>query len=214
MRRLSVMRTVRMKFFCQPNICLLLLAAFYLLGGFLAIVCTRYCSTEVSLAIKTFLSNFCSEYDSTHFTFSIPRSFILYFGGILFSFFLGFSSLGCVLIPLISGLMGFSSFYSVACFACAMGAGGVLAAAALIAVRLIFTLPCFLFVSVYSLRLSYRLAALLFGRSASKDRFDYPKQYFFLFLCCLIILCVGVFCERFVTPQLFRSVISRFDVLL
>ncbi|MBR3705158.1 MAG: hypothetical protein IKM11_06710, partial [Oscillospiraceae bacterium] len=82
---------------------------------------------------------------------------------------------------------------------------GVLLAAALTAIRLLFTVPCFFLVASQSIFRSLRIAMLTLGHG--KRLPSSGGRYLFLFLICLVCLCVGVFCEKFLTPILFRAVI-------
>ena len=210
MRRIPVLRTIRMKLPGPSELCLVLLASCFLLGGLVALVCAKRCGAETISLLSGFLREYCSGYDPESVLFSIGHLVVLYFGSIILAFLFGFSSFGCVLIPLLSGVLGFSFFFSASCFVRALGTDGILAAAALFSVRLLFTLPCFFAVAGFSMRFSTRLAAILFGKPESTERIYYPKKYFLIFVLSLVWLCVGVFCERIVTPQLFCESIKGF----
>ena len=73
-----------------------------------------------------------------------------------------------------------------------------------LAVRLVFTLPCFLALAEAAWPMSIELFLLSFGRGKRSAPVLYGSRYFLLFVLCAVILAVGVCCERLVTPLLFR----------
>lgn len=208
MARLPVLRTIRMKLPGSSELCLVLLTACFLLGGLVALVCAQRCNAETIDSLSFFLREYCSAYDPDSTLFSLGHLFALYFGSAVLAFLFGFSSFGVILIPLLSGMFGFSSFFSASCFARALGADGVLAAAALLSIRLLFTMPCFFAIAGFSMRFSTRLAVVLFGKPNTTERIYYPRKYFFIFALSLVWLCVGVCCEKIITPQLFFEAIK------
>ena len=112
--------------------------------------------------------------------------------------------MGAALIPALSGLFGFCSMYAVSCFVRCYGRAGVLLALGALAVRLVFTLPCFLALAEAAWPMSIELFLLSFGRGKRSAPVLYGSRYFLLFVLCAVILAVGVCCERLVTPLLFR----------
>ena len=71
-------------------------------------------------------------------------------------------------------------------------------------VRLVFTLPCFFLLAEAAWPLSTELFALSFGRGKRSSPVLYGSRYFLWFVLCAVILALGVFCERLLTPLLFR----------
>ncbi len=209
MLKRSLLQTIRMKLPGTPLFLLLLLAVCFLAGGFISIICANQCSTETTESLSAYLHRYCGTYDPASVAFSLGHLFALYFGSVIIAFLLGFSSLGNVFIPLLSGVLGFSSFFSAACFVRAFGTKGLLAAAALFLIRLLFTLPCFFVVAGSSMNFSARLFMALFGKSGGMERIHYPQKYLLIFVLSLIWLCVGVCCERLITPQLFCEAIKE-----
>ncbi len=208
MLKRPLLRTIRMKL-PGPLLLLLLLSTCFLMGGFIAIICANQCSAETIDSLSIFLRRYCGTYDPASVIFSLGHLFVLYFGSVILAFLFGFSSLGNVFIPLLSGVLGFSSFFSVACFVRTFGTKGLLAAAALFLIRLIFTLPCYFAVAGSSMNFSACLLMALFRKSGIVERIHYPQKYLLIFALSLIWLCVGACCERFITPQLFCEAIKE-----
>ncbi len=213
MRRHSVLRMIRMKKPDGKTVTLLILAVLFLLGGLAGDLYSRNCDEAVRASFHEYLVDYCLLYDRNGVNTPLFRCVVLYFGYICIAFLLGFSSLGVVLTPVLSAAFGFSSFYIVSCFAQTFGGSGVFLAAALIAVRLLFTMPSFFLVASESLPLSLRLAVLTAGRGKRIEPVFYNSRYFIIFVICLAILCVGVCCERLLTPLLFRTAVGKIKMI-
>ena len=137
-------------------------------------------------------------------TASVGSCVILYFGYTVLTFLLGFASVGVVLIPALAGVFGFLTMYTVSGFVCCFGRQGVLLAMGALIIRLLFTLPCFFAMAGAAWPLSTELSMLTFGHGRRSAPVLYGSRYFILFALCVVILTVGVFCERLMTPLLFR----------
>ena len=209
MRRRSVLRAIRMKKPDAAAVCLLMLAVLFLIGGIAGSVYSQTCGDTANTAFREYLSDYCVLYEQGMVSVSLKRSLLLYFASTCLAFLLGFSSLGIVLIPMLSAGFGFISFYTASCFAQAFGSTGILLAAALTAVRLLFTLPTFFLVACEAFPISLRLALLTLGRGKRAESVIYAGKYIVLFLICIVVLCFGVCCERLLTPVLFRSAATQ-----
>lgn len=212
MRRHSVLRTIRMKKPGRTAVSLTLLAVLFLLGGIVGDLYSKACDEAAASAFREYLADYCFLYDRSSVNTPLLRCLVLYFCYTCLAFFGGFSSLGVILIPVLSAVFGFSSFYTVSCFVQTFGGSGVFLAAALIAIRLLFTLPSFFLVASEALPLSFRLAVLTVGRGKRIEPVFYHSRYFVLFVICLVALCVGVCCERLLTPLLFRAAVGELEM--
>lgn len=152
-------------------------------------------------ALNDYLTDFCVSADGE---VSLVSCAVLYYGYVALAFLLGFSSVGVALIPALSTVMGFLSMYTITCFTGAFGRMGILLALGALAVRLLFTLPCFFAVASVAWAESGALAVLILGRGKRAAPVHYGREYFLLFLLCVVILTAGILCERFLTPVLFR----------
>ena len=162
------------------------------------------CGEASQAALGRYLNDYCGLYDAGGVAVSLGGCAAAYFGYAAALFLLGFSSVGAALIPALSGLFGFCSMYAVSCFVRCYGRAGVLLALGALAVRLVFTLPCFLALAEAAWPMSIELFLLSFGRGKRSAPVLYGSRYFLLFVLCAVILAVGVCCERLVTPLLFR----------
>lgn len=209
MRRGSSLRVLRMIRPDPASLSVLFLAICFLLGGLLGWSYADHCDLSARDAFREYLSDYCLFFEQNDTGASIGRCFLLYFSGICTAFLFGFSSLGLLVVPLLSACFGFISLYTVSCFVLSFGRDGALLAAALTAIRLLFTMPCFFLVASQSLFRSISITLLTLGRG--KRLASSGGRYVFIFVICLICLCVGVFCERFLTPVLFRAVINAVE---
>ena len=212
MRRHSVLRTIRMKKLGSVTVSLIVLAVFFLLGGVVGSSYSQACDESARSAFREYLSDYCFLCNQNGANIPFLRCVVLYFGYTCIAFLFGFSSIGVFLTPVISAVFGFSSFYTVSCFSQTFGHSGVFLAAAFIVIRLLFTLPCFFLVASEALPLSFRLAALTVGRGKRIEPIFYNSRYFILFLLCIAALCVGVCCERLLTPLLFRAAVGQLEM--
>ena len=201
MRGRPVLRTISWKPWDPSLLRGLLLALFFLFGALAGHLFAAGCDQD---ALSRYLQDYCAVYDAGGASVSLLSCVTLYFGYVVGAFLLGFASVGAVLIPALSCGFGFFTMYTISCFVRAYGRAGVLLAMAALVVRLLFTLPCFFAQAGVAWPLSTDLALLVFGRGKRSAPVLYGSRYFLLFALCVVVLTVGVCCERFLTPLLFR----------
>lgn len=204
MRGRPLLRTIRLKPVDPSLLRSLLLALFFLAGSLVGYLCARSWDSVAQTALSGYLTDYCTVYDAGGVTASIGSCVILYFGYTVLTFLLGFASVGVVLIPALAGVFGFLTMYTVSGFVCCFGRQGVLLAMGALIIRLLFTLPCFFAMAGAAWPLSTELSMLTFGHGRRSAPVLYGSRYFILFALCVVILTVGVFCERLMTPLLFR----------
>lgn len=134
----------------------------------------------------------------------VLRASFLYFRYPLAVFLLGFASFGVVLIPLLGALMALSFSYSVSCFAAALGARGLLVALALLGLRYLVTLPCFLLLGLGALRTSWELTLCTLGQGRRRAAALYDRTYFLRFLMASAALASAAGLDLWLTPWLLR----------
>ena len=120
-----------------------LLALFFLAGALAGHVYALCCDEGAQAELGRYLRDFCAVYDAGGTASSLWSCAVLYFGGGVLVFLLGFSCAGVALIPALAALIGFLSMYTVSCFVRCFGRAGVVLAMGLMGIRLLFTLPCF-----------------------------------------------------------------------
>lgn len=209
MRGRTVLRTIRLGP-ADPSVLRgLLLALLFLAGALGGHLYAGICGEDAQGALNQYLADYCAVYDAGGAAVSLLSCVVMYFGYALLLFLLGFSSAGVALIPALSGLFGFLTMYTVSCFVRCYGRAGVLLAMGVLLVRLVFTLPCFLALAGAAWPLSIELFLLSFGRGKRSAPVLYGSRYLLLFVLCAVVLAVGVCCERFLTPLLFRLALGE-----
>ncbi len=204
MRGRMVLRTIRLGGWDPNLIRLLLLARAFLAGALGGHLYAGSCGEEAWEALGQYLGDYCRLYDGGGVEISLLSCVVMYFGYAVLLFLLGFSAAGVVLIPALSGVFGFFTMYTVSCFVRCYGRAGAALALGAMVVRLVFTLPCFFLLAEAAWPLSTELFALSFGRGKRSSPVLYGSRYFLWFVLCAVILALGVFCERLLTPLLFR----------
>lgn len=209
MGRRMTLRTIRLGGMDPSVLRAVVLAALFLAGGLAGHVCAASWGTEAQRALGEYLDGYCRLYDAGGAAVSLFHCGALYFGYALAVFILGFSGLGAVLIPALSGVFGFCSMYAVSCFVRLYGRAGIWLALGALLVRLVFTLPCFLVLAGAAWPLSIELFLLSFGGGKRSAPVLYGSRYFLLFLLCAVVLAAGVCCERLLTPFLFHLALGE-----
>ena len=204
MRGRMVLRTIRLGVWDANQSRLLLLALAFLAGALGGHLYAGSCGEEAWEALGQYLGDYCRLYDGGGVEISLLSCVVMYFGYAVLLFLLGFSAAGVVLIPALSGVFGFFTMYTVSCFVRCYGRAGAALALGAMVVRLVFTLPCFFLLAEAAWPLSTELFALSFGRGKRSSPVLYGSRYFLWFVLCAVILALGVFCERLLTPLLFR----------
>lgn len=204
MRGRMVLRTIRLNGWDPSWLRGFLLALTFLAGALAGHLYAAACGEDTWAALSRYLNDYCRLYDGGSGEASLLSCVVMYFGYAGALFLLSFSAAGVALIPALSGAFGFFTMYTVSCFVRCYGRAGVVLALGALAVRLVFTLPCFLVLAGAAWPLSMELFSLSFGLGKRSSPVLYGGRYFLLFVLCAVILAIGVFCERLLTPTLFR----------
>ena len=210
MRRGSALRVIRM---IRPDpvaVSVLLLAVCFLIGGLIGDIYARSCDEASQTAFRQYLSDYCLWLERSEANIPLGRCIFLYVSFVCAAFLFGLSPSGMIALPICTAGFGFLSFYTVSCFVQAFGREGVLLAVSLTALRLLFTLPCYFFTAGKAMVQSTRLLLFSAGRGKRIRAASDSRPQTTALLVCLICLCIGIFCERLLTPVLFRAVIGRF----
>ena len=204
MRGRMVLRTIRLGGWDDGVLRLALLAAAFLAGALAGHLYAGACGEEIWETLGRYLDDYCRLYDAGGVEVSMASCVVMYFAYAALLLLLGFSAAGVVLIPALSGVFGFFTMYTVSCFVRCYGRTGAGLALGAMVVRLVFTLPCFFVLAGEAWPLSMELFSVSFGRGKRSSPVLYGSRYFLKFLLCAVILALGVFCERMLTPLLFR----------
>ena len=209
MRRRVVLRGVRLRMPDSSVFGIIFLAVCFLAGAFGGHLFSSLCDASSQEALSAYLKDYCALPDVGLISVPVLRCLPVYFGYTAAVFVFSFSPLGCVFIPAAACVFGFRTMYTVSCFVMTFGRSGALLALSVLVIRLLFTLPCFLGLSDAAWPLSVRLAMLSTGRGKRCESAIYGGKYFLLLIMCVLILAVGVCCDRFFTPHLFRAAIRK-----
>ena len=186
-------------------LCLGLLFALGMLGGYLY---AAYCAGDSRLLLSEYLSGYCALYRSGGAEpVALLTAARLYGSYVLAAFLLGYVSAGVAAVPLLSGLYGFLTMFSVACFVQVYGRGGCLLALAVFGPRAVFTVPCFLWMAACA----WACASSRIARGGGKRcaPVSCGGAYVYRFFVCIVVLMLGVCVERYVTPSLFQWALDR-----
>lgn len=204
MRGRSVLRRIQMKPLEPMLFSILLLAVCFLLGALIGYVYSGVCDEAARTALSDYLRDYCQLSKENTMDISLLRCIALYFGYVTAVFLFGFSSLGIFLIPVLASTFGFSLMYTISCFVHTFARAGILPAAALLVIRLIFTMPCFFWIGSEAWIFSKRLMVSTISSSKHREPIQQGSWHVLIFFICVVILSVGIFCERVLTPILFR----------
>lgn len=209
MRGRTVLRTIRLGGWDPSLLRGGLLALLFLAGALAGHLYAGACGEETQGALAQYLRDYCAVYDAGGVAVSMASCALMYFGCGLLVFLFGFSAAGVALIPALAGGFGFLTMYTISCFVRCYGRAGVPLAMGVLLVRLVFTLPCFFALAGEAWPMSMELFALSFGRGKRSAPVLYGSRYLLLFVLCAVILAVGMCCERFLTPLLFRLALGE-----
>ena len=188
---------------------LLILAVFYLLGVFLGQAIAGGVSAELQAELDRYLNDFVwLDQAQISAAETVWNTLFLYIRYPLMAFFLGFASVGAVLLPCLALLLGLGPSFSVSCFTAAFGVAGMKLAVALFGLRVLVTLPCFLLVAVPAWEASFRLLALSFGRGRRTAPVLYGRAYWLRFGVVIGVLLAGVCGDLLLTPWLLQRVLT------
>ena len=189
---------------------LLILALFFLLGVVLGQVVLEWVPDETGTELKQYLEGYLSlSGESGGAAAALPAALVLYIRYPLLAFFLGFASIGVVLLPCVTAAYGFFLSFSVCCFTAAFGVDGVLLALAVFGLRCMVTLPCYFLLAAASWGTSAGLAAVSFGRGRRTAPVVYGRACWVRFGACCLALLAGVCAELFLSPVLLRLMLER-----
>ena len=208
MRRGSALRVIRMIRPDPATMSVLFLSVCFLIGGLIGDLYAKSSDVSLQAAFRQYLSDYFFWFERSGASVPIGRCILLYFTPVCVAFLFGFSPFGMIAVPICSAGLGFLSFFTVSCFVQSFGKDGVLLAASLTALRLLFTLPCYLVIASKAMILSTHLLSLSVGRGKRVQPLSDCGRYIIIWAICLCCLCIGILCERTLTPIFFRTVIG------
>lgn len=189
---------------------LLFLALFFLAGVLLGQVLAGKVPDGTGGELTRYLTDYVYLYGQTA---PESRAFwetvVIYFRYPLLAVFLGFTSVGVVLVPVVAAAFGFFLSFSVSCFTAAFGGEGVLLALAVSGLRCAVTLPCFFLLAVPSWQASWTLASLSLGRGQRTAPVVYGRVWWLRAGLAAAVLLAGVCADHALSPVLLRLALER-----
>ncbi len=192
---------MKKNFYLDLPLGMILLGGGFFLGGLLGFLFAGLIPREGEIGLTSYFTDYlqAAKLGQTE-----ANLFTVFWGNLkfpLFAFFMGFSFLGTVGLPLLFGVEGFIFTFSVSTLCRVLGVSG------LIPSFLLFGLPALLWApALFLLGLqSFYAAIQLWGRARRED--VYPKGYFFRALFCFFVLCGNVALEFLLLPSLLQGVL-------
>lgn len=187
----------------------LLPALFFFLGLSAGLFCARHVSSEVRAELDTYLRDYLSLSGEQGVSVSSVCALMLaYFRGPVLVFLCGLTSIGVLLLPLVTAVFGFFPSYAAGCLAISFGRPGIGLALALFGFRSLVTIPCFFLLAAPS----WRAAAALLRVSVGKGHPFSPiheRRWWFRFAAVCLILCLGVWLDLRLSPLLLRTLLAQ-----
>jgi len=116
--------------------------------------------------------------------------------------FLGFSILGPLCLPILSGVRGFYLSFPIAAFIRAFGTGGVPVALSLFGVGALFTLPIFFVLTTQAFSVSAEMGRMVLSGGSLQAETFYGRQFLRKLILCSLGILAAVFVEIYLTPVL------------
>ena len=132
---------------------------------------------------------------------AVLRTLLCFFRAPLLAFLLGFASIGVVLLPLLCAFEGFLFSFSLCCFAGTLGREGFALILTLFALRMLFVLPCTLFLSVCAMDKAKALALFSVGGGKRVRPASYGAEYWYRFGIVCVCLLIGSVLELWLVPR-------------
>lgn len=180
---------------------LVVTAAFFAFGTAAGCLLAFRATESGAEALSAFLERFLSSAKDGGMVF--PDLIQLLWRGIRWPmavFLLGFSALGMLGIPILSGLRGFFLAFSAASFSRAYGRAGLTVAFLLVGIPAIAAIPAFFLLSVQSFSSACAFAAR--GSGQGRRELPYSREYFFRCGLCAVALFLSLLLERYLVPFL------------
>lgn len=189
---------------------LLLLALFFFVGVVLGQVLAGRVPDATGAELQRYLTDYIQVGGEAAPSWgTVLSALVIYFRYPLLAFFLGFASVGVVLLPGLTAAFGFFLSFSVSCFTAAFGVNGVLLALAVFGIRCLITLPVFFLLAVPSWGTAAGLAAVSFGRGRRTASVVYGRACWLRLGACVLALSAGVCVDLLLSPVFLRLLLGR-----
>lgn len=182
-------------------VALVVTAFFFALGSFLGFAASSAASADGAEAMHIYLEHFLSVAQEGQWVYPGVLSFLWEsLRWPLVALLFGFSALGLICLPVLSGMRGFVLTFSVGAFVEAYGPNGATAALLILGIPALMSVPAFFLLSAQSFSASCKLAS----RGSGQGKRDLPYQRAYLFRCILSASFLGIsmILDWFLVPTL------------
>ena len=170
-----------------PTVQMLCLALLFLLGAAGGYAYAGYCGDHAQLMLSEYLAGYCELFrQGVESAVPLLTAVRLYYGAVVLCFLFGFTAIGTLAVPALA----------------VYGRQGAVLALGALGVRLVFTLPCFLWLGSYAWRAASSLLPWPRGKRCAPVLYD--GSCFYRLFVCVVLLMIGVCFERYITPNLFH----------
>lgn len=179
---------------------LLWIGLWFLTGIGLGLGLTSFVDQSAAQEITQYLQGYLSVSQGT--TLALVLALIkLYIMPVLVVFFLGFVSIGVVLLPLWTMVYAGVLSFCVSLFVASFGENGLWIAGALLGIRALIGIPCYLWIALQAHGATRRLAQICLGVKKGTG-LGYDSSCYWSFVLCAVILLLGVGVDCLITPTL------------
>ena len=194
----------------QPSLLprLFLLAVCFLVGVFLGQFFAGHVPENTGTELDAYLESYFQVGKESSWK-SFLSVLLQHFRYPLFVIILGFASLGVVLIPGMTLVIGFLLSFSASCFTVAFGTQGLFLAVAAMGLRCLITIPCYFVLAVPAWGRSAALAGLSFGRGRRISTDVSGQEWWGMIILCLFVLLIGTCLDWFCTPKILEWALKR-----
>ncbi|MCL2827579.1 MAG: stage II sporulation protein M [Oscillospiraceae bacterium] len=176
---------------------------FFACGILIGTISVGNLDTAEILALQSSMSRYIAQIADG--TYSSPTFFSVFWSlgkYHLLVVFLGFSLLGILGLPVISGIRGFYLSFSISAFIQAFGVEGWPVAFSLFGTSALIAIPCFFLLASQSFSASATLGKALIGSDKLRAGTLYGSHYLVRTTLCFIGILAAVLIELYVTPAL------------
>ncbi len=185
----------------------LCLALLFVLGAALGYIWALRCAEQSAPALSAYLDGYrrlLEEGRAGEISLFAAARLYLFVPVVLCL--LGFLSVGVLLVPTMVAAFGFSSMFAVTCFLTLYGKDGVVLAFVAVGVRLLFQLPCILWLGAHAWAAASERIPKRGGKRV--ERMVCGSEYWLRFVVCVVLLLIGVAIERSVTSAIFQGAVK------
>lgn len=166
--------------------------------GFLA---SRRCLIHANDELRRYFEACLSQAEKREFSpVTVAQTLACYLRSTVLSFLFGFASIGVIVLPVLFFAQGFLLSFSLFSFAAALGRSGFPTLIALFGLRLLFVLPCALWMGAEAMDKAYAMSLLTLGGGKRLRAVSYGTAYWYRFVVCCVCLLLGCALELWLLP--------------